>query len=135
MPGNNCTLPFCLEDWGMLGFGLFGIVAISIAIVAVNLIFVWCWYCHDHRGSKGLRFGLKVRTVAEISREYRGQRRVFMQVRRQGKTDSKHWDNSGHFTGTSESTHHWNESVPVYVDVYERFYKCPDCGGSWSKIK
>jgi hypothetical protein len=119
----------------MLGFGLFGIVAISIAIVAVNLIFVWCRYCHDHRGSKGLRFGLKVRTVAEISREYRGQRRVFMQVRRQGKTDSKHWDNSGHFTGTSESTHHWNESVPVYVDVYKRFYKCPDCGGSWSKIK
>lgn len=119
----------------MLGFGLFGIVAISIAIVAVNLIFVWCRYCRDHRGSKGLRFGLKVRTVAEISREYRGQRQVFMQVRRQGKTDSKHWDNSGHFTGTSESTHHWNESVPVYVDVYERFYKCPDCGGSWSKIK
>ena len=135
MPGNNCTLPFCLEDWGFIGFGLFGLVLIPIVLAVLNLIFVWCRHCYDHRGSKGLRFAFKVRTVTETSREYRGQRQIFMQVRRQGHTDTKHWDDKGHFTGTSESTQHWNESVPVYVDVYEHFYKCPDCGSKWSKVK
>lgn len=46
--GTNCSLPFCLEDWGLLGFGMFtAVVAVAFALV-VHALFVRCSYCADN---------------------------------------------------------------------------------------
>ena len=135
MPGNNCFLPFCLEDWGIIGFGLFTAILLPIVLVVYFALFVRCRYCFNNRGSKGIRFAFKSRRRAMTARVFLGTRVMWMQQHRQGHTRTNHWDQSGRYMGSSNSTHDWQESVPVNVNVYEYFYECPDCGSTWSRIR
>jgi hypothetical protein len=135
MPGNNCVLPFCIEDWGFFGFGLFAAIAGSIFVLGFFAIFVRCRFCFHNRGTRGIMYGFKPRRDALVSKIFVGTRVIWMQQQRQGESRTRHWDSSGHFTGTSNSTHHWQESVPVRVNVYEYFYECPDCRSKWSRTR
>lgn len=131
--GANCSLPFCLEDWGLLGFGLFTAVAALVFVLVVHALFVRCSYCADNYAHLGFRYALKRRSHAEFARQYLGEREFLIQERRQSNSSWRHWDSDGRFAGTSESTTTWHEWVPRRVSVYERLYECPDCGNQWSQ--
>ena len=135
MPGNNCSLPFCLEDWGFIGFGLFAAFLVPVALFVFFVFFVRCSHCFSNRGSRGIRFAFKSRRKTLVARVFLCTRTMWIRQNRQGHMRTNHFDKGGRYIGSSDSTHDWQESVPVSVDVYEYFYECPDCGSSWSRIR
>lgn len=128
----DCDLIFCLEDWGVLGFAMVLLpIAIGVVIGFVAL-HVRCPECAESDHDRGLLFPFKRRGVALVDREYLGEREYWVDERRSSHTTSRHWDSSGHFSGTSESTTTWFERVPRVMSVYRYFFECPDCGYEWT---
>ena len=131
----DCSLPFCLEDWRFIGFSALAIMAGLTGIGWVSLRYVWCRACLHNRRSHGIRYALKRRSHTEAGNRYLGERVELVPERRQTNSTWRHWDSSGRFRGTSESTTTWYEWVGREVSVHEHFYECPDCGNQWSVIK